>query len=99
MIKVNNAGAAAFVGTLDTTKEVLMNTVAVNINGPFFLVKAVVPVMPSGGRIINISSTASKQGFGGTSIYSATKAAIDSLTYCWAQEVCSPFKYHAWKIY
>jgi NAD(P)-dependent dehydrogenase (short-subunit alcohol dehydrogenase family) len=46
--------------------------------------------MPAGGRIINISSIASKLGLGNMPVYSSTKAALDSLTYAWAQEVRIP---------
>jgi NAD(P)-dependent dehydrogenase (short-subunit alcohol dehydrogenase family) len=43
--------------------------------------------MPTGGRIINISSIASKMGIPLLPVYGATKAALDSLTYTWASEV------------
>jgi NAD(P)-dependent dehydrogenase (short-subunit alcohol dehydrogenase family) len=59
----------------------------INVVGPIYLTKRVVPHMPSGGRIINISSIASKLGIGNMPIYGASKAALDSLTYAWAQEV------------
>jgi NAD(P)-dependent dehydrogenase (short-subunit alcohol dehydrogenase family) len=51
------------------------------------MVKNVVPVMAKGGRIINVSSIVSKTGMGAMPIYSSSKAALDSLSYCWAQEV------------
>jgi NAD(P)-dependent dehydrogenase (short-subunit alcohol dehydrogenase family) len=51
------------------------------------MIKSVVPRMPSGGRIVNISSIVSKTGMGSMPMYSSTKAALDSLTYVWAQEV------------
>lgn len=47
----------------------------------------VVPHMPPGGRIINISSISSKAGLDATPIYNASKAAVDSLSYTWAKEV------------
>lgn len=43
--------------------------------------------MPPGGRIINITSTASKLGMDDLPIYGASKAALDSLTSSWAKEV------------
>jgi 3-oxoacyl-[acyl-carrier protein] reductase len=42
--------------------------------------------MPTGSVIINISSIAAKGGAGG-SIYSATKAAMNTLTKCYAAEL------------
>jgi len=84
---VNNAGIGHYVGTLDTTKEQLEETFAVNVFGTVYVTKAVVPHMPAGGRIINITSIASKMGLDIMAAYGASKAALDSLTYSWALEV------------
>jgi NAD(P)-dependent dehydrogenase (short-subunit alcohol dehydrogenase family) len=51
------------------------------------MVRSVVPHMPSGGRIINVSSIASKMGIANMPVYGASKAALDSMTYSWAAEV------------
>lgn len=51
------------------------------------MTQAVMPYMPEGGRIINISSVASKNGDTLVPTYNATKAALDALTYAWAGEV------------
>jgi len=42
--------------------------------------------MPQGGRIVNTSSIASKMGMSQAPVYGATKAALDSLSFAWAQE-------------
>jgi NAD(P)-dependent dehydrogenase (short-subunit alcohol dehydrogenase family) len=68
--------------------EILGKLLQTNVLGPFFMVNAVVPHMPPGGRIINISSTNSKRGNTFISTYAASKAALDSLTWTWAAEVC-----------
>jgi NAD(P)-dependent dehydrogenase (short-subunit alcohol dehydrogenase family) len=44
--------------------------------------------MPRGGRIVNISSVASKLGMDILPVYGASKAALDSLSFSWAKEVC-----------
>jgi len=85
-ILVNNAGAGCVGPTLETTKEGIDLTFGVNVYGTIFLVQAVVPHMPRGGRIINISSVASKLGMDFLPIYGASKAAVDSLSYAWAKE-------------
>lgn len=77
-------------GTLDHTKEQIQEMFNTNLFGAIFMTQAVVPHMPSGGRIINISSNAAKMGMAQLPIYSATKAAIDSLSYTWAAEVYFP---------
>ena len=43
--------------------------------------------IPDGGRIINISSGAARVSMAGASVYSATKAALDTLTRIWAQDL------------
>jgi NAD(P)-dependent dehydrogenase (short-subunit alcohol dehydrogenase family) len=86
---VNNAGTGFPHSTLEISKESIESIFNVNVFGTIFLTQAVVPHMPQGGRIINISSTASKLGMDVLPIYGASKAAVDSLSYAWAKEVSS----------
>ena len=74
---------------MDITPAQLQREFGSNVFGTVYLTQAVVDIgkMPQGGRIINISSIASKQGLGGVSVYSAAKAAQDSLTASFAGEV------------
>ncbi|KAF5232582.1 hypothetical protein FAUST_8614 [Fusarium austroamericanum] len=85
-ILVNNAGVGMFGETLTANQSDITQAFDVNVKGPIFVAQAVVPVMPPGGRIINISSIASKLGDDSVPIYGASKAAIDSLTWSWAKE-------------
>lgn len=60
-----------------------------NVNGPFLMAHAAVPVMlrAGWGRIVNISmnfTTMRRQGF---SPYGPSKAALESMTTIWAQEL------------
>lgn len=73
--------------TLDISDKDMSNILDVNVFGAINLVRAAVPHMGKGGRIINIGSVASKLGMVAAPIYSASKAALDSLTYTWAREV------------
>ncbi|KAH8811309.1 hypothetical protein F5884DRAFT_749700 [Xylogone sp. PMI_703] len=84
--RVNNAAYAFVSPTLQATSEELTKIFDVNVKGPIFAAQAVVPYMPHGGRIINVSSTASKLGQDDIPVYGATKAALDSLTFSWAKE-------------
>lgn len=52
----------------------------VNFKALFNISQLVVPQMVSGSSIVNVSSLASKVGIAGHSVYSASKAAVDSLT-------------------
>lgn len=55
--------------------------------GAIYMVQATIPHIRPGGRIINISSISQKVGMIAVPIYSATKAALDSLAFTWAGEV------------
>ncbi|KAJ4138449.1 hypothetical protein NW768_002282 [Fusarium equiseti] len=87
-ILVNNAGVAHFCPiTQEPNVEELTKTFQLNVLGAFYMVHYTIAHMPSGGRIINVSSTNSKRGSGHVSTYAASKAALDSLTWSWAGEL------------
>ncbi|SPO01859.1 related to 3-oxoacyl-[acyl-carrier-protein] reductase [Cephalotrichum gorgonifer] len=87
-ILVNNAGTGFFSPiTAEPDAEQLTKVFQLNIIGPFYMVNSVVPYMPRGGRIVNISSTNSKRGNPYISTYAASKAALDNLTWTWAEEL------------
>ena len=82
-ILVNNAGIAGpnqTVWEYDTNEW--LRTINVNLNGPFYCCRAVVPRMIKGGygRIVNIASIAGKEGNPLASSYSASKAGLIALT-------------------
>ncbi|KAK9334357.1 hypothetical protein V1521DRAFT_353772, partial [Lipomyces starkeyi] len=74
--------------------EQLQHEFGLNVFGTIYLTQAVVDTgkMPNGGRIINVSSIAAKLGLEGVTVYSAAKAAQDSLTASLAGE-----EFTAWK--
>jgi 3-oxoacyl-[acyl-carrier protein] reductase len=55
---------------------------AVNVNGPFYVSRAIVPHMMAVnyGRIVNIASVAGKEGNPNASAYSTSKAAVIGMT-------------------
>lgn len=60
---------------------------AVNARALFFLTQALCPRLPSGGAVVNLSSTAGKTGTTlETAVYAATKAAVLSLTRSFAHQ-------------
>ncbi|KAI0017939.1 hypothetical protein F4780DRAFT_561209 [Xylariomycetidae sp. FL0641] len=85
-ILINNAGCNLPGGTLDASVESIQTQFSINTFAAVFMVRAVVPHMPRGGRVVNVSSVASKLGMKGIPFYSAAKAALDCLTYTWADE-------------
>lgn len=85
-ILVNNAGWATLERLQDITLEDTKKQFELNVFGPIFLTQKVSAIMAKGSVIINISSIAAKGGAGG-SVYCATKAAINTLTKCYAAEL------------
>ncbi len=87
-VLVNNAGVIRN-GTLeDTTEEAIEYQVRVNILGTINMTKACLPALKaSKGSIINVSSTLAKLPILGTSIYSATKGALEAFNRAMALEL------------
>lgn len=88
-ILVNNAGIAAFGGFLDLAPEEWERILKVNLFGPYYVTRAVLPSMiqRKTGDIINISSTAGLRGAAQTSAYSASKFGLMGLSESLMQEV------------
>jgi 3-oxoacyl-[acyl-carrier protein] reductase len=57
------------------------------MDGMFFAAKAIVPVLPAGGRLIFVSSTAGQRGEAGHADYAATKGAMISFVKSLAVEL------------
>ena len=74
-----NAGIAPFVPFEDATEAHFDQVVGVNLKGAFFTIQRALPLLSDGASIILTASVAASSGFAGTSVYSATKAALRSL--------------------
>lgn len=72
-ILVNNAGVVAFTSIQDTDAGSFDRLANVNMRSLFFVTKGVLPRMPNGGRVINLSSVVSRTYFAGLPAYAATK--------------------------
>jgi NAD(P)-dependent dehydrogenase (short-subunit alcohol dehydrogenase family) len=82
-----NAGLAvpAPLGSLtEEHVDALLNT---NIKGVVWTVQKALPLIRPGGAIILNASIVGSKGFGGWSIYSATKAAVRSFARTWASDL------------
>lgn len=86
-VTVNNAAISQYASTIDHTKEQIEDVFGTNVFGVIYMIQTVIPHMPSGGRIINISSSLAKLGYPMMPVYGASKAALDALSYAWAAEV------------
>jgi 3-oxoacyl-[acyl-carrier protein] reductase len=91
-IVVNNAGLAGKAAPVwEQTDDDWNRVLAINVTGPFFMCRAVMPHMRSRGygRVVNIASIAGKEGNPNMVAYSASKAAIIGLTKSIAKEVAT----------
>jgi len=89
-ILVNNAGLAGKAAPVwEQSDDDWHRVMAVNVHGPFYLCRAVIPHMRARGygRIVNIASVAGKEGNPNMAAYSASKAALIGLTKSIAKEV------------
>lgn len=86
-ILVNNIGGGPYGTIASTTPEEYDWTFAQNVRSPFFLTQALLPRLSDGGRVINISSAASRLAGKDFVVYSMAKAALDMFTRVLAKEL------------
>ncbi|MFF2921507.1 SDR family NAD(P)-dependent oxidoreductase [Streptomyces celluloflavus] len=86
-IVVNNAGVGVF-GPLEAVTADDFDTVfGTNVRGTFFLIQSLVPLLAQGARVINVSSSLTRHTSPATSVYSASKAAVEALSRTLAAEL------------
>lgn len=87
-ILVNNAASFPAALTVEQQAASFARTFDTNVRGTYFLTAALVPGMVARGRgsIVNVTSMVAAKGVAGASVYSASKAAVESLTRTWAVE-------------
>jgi NAD(P)-dependent dehydrogenase (short-subunit alcohol dehydrogenase family) len=90
-ILVNNAGIAASAKAIETDDALWERHLRVNLTGAFYASRAVLPAMLAArwGRIINIASTAARQGFPYVVAYVASKHGLLGLTRALAAELAA----------
>jgi len=87
-ILVNNAGLSGRTPLDGDCEDLWDRILAVNLDGPFFMLRAVLPhLRPGGGRIIQISSVLGKFGVAARSAYCASKHGVIGLTRALAPEL------------
>ena len=82
-----NAGVAKFTPLTETPEPLFDEQFDINIKGAYFMIQKAVPYLNNGASIILNTSVASSIGQPGTSVYSATKAALRSLARTAAAEL------------
>jgi 3-oxoacyl-[acyl-carrier protein] reductase len=84
-VLVNNAAVTSYTATIeDATTEDFDRLFAVNVRAPLFVIQRALPLMPDGGRIVNVSSGVT--WFARPEVvYGMTKGALNVLTRSLAQ--------------
>ena len=75
-----NAGIAKLAAFGKITEEKYDSIFNINVKGLLFTVQKALPLLPDGASIILNASIVASKGLGANSVYSATKAAVDSIT-------------------
>ena len=88
-ILVNNAGVGAFAPVADLSLDDWDRVIGTNLTGVFYCCKAGIPLLRArgGGWIVNISSLISTNPAPDSSVYGASKAALNFFTESLMQEV------------
>ncbi len=87
-VLINNAGLLGpRVPIEEYPEDEWRKVLEANLTGPFLLTKAVIPYMPEGGSIINITSGVSIEGRPRWGAYSVSKFGLEGLTQILAAEL------------
>ena len=86
-ILVNNVGGTPYANLEATTPEIYDRVLTNNVGATFWTTQAMVGRMRQNGRIVNISSAASRLALPPLLVYSMAKAAIDNFTRALAKEL------------
>lgn len=85
---VNAAGRVAFGNLVDTDDVVIEELFLINVLGPLWLIKRLVPLLQaSRGFAVNVSAVVAEQPLPGMAAYAATKAALTAADRAIAREL------------
>jgi NAD(P)-dependent dehydrogenase (short-subunit alcohol dehydrogenase family) len=80
-VLVNNAGVVQYEGIVDIDLETWRRVLDINLNGVFYGMRTMIPLMQEkGGSIVNFSSIWGIAGAAGAAAYQASKGAVRTLT-------------------
>ncbi|MFG6198515.1 SDR family NAD(P)-dependent oxidoreductase [Nonomuraea sp. JJY05] len=86
-VLVNNAGIGMSRPIEEETPEAYDRLFDVNVKGLFFLTQQLLPLIPDGGRIVNITSGVARIAFPEGIAYAMTKGAVQVFTLALAKEL------------
>ncbi|MEU8372437.1 SDR family oxidoreductase [Micromonospora sp. NPDC048894] len=86
-ILVNNAAAPPAGPLGGTTRAAFDRLFAVNVRAPYFIIERALPLLRDGGRIITISSVATRMANPGQTSFAMTKGAVETMTLALANQL------------
>ena len=97
---VNNAGITKFAAAADLdalTAEDFQRIYAVNVIGPYQMIRACVPAMKrqAAASIVNVSSISGVMGIGSSTAYVASKGALNAMTLALARSLAPGIRINA----
>jgi NAD(P)-dependent dehydrogenase (short-subunit alcohol dehydrogenase family) len=84
---VLNAGATLIATVEETTEADYDKQFDLNTKAPFFTLQKFLPLLPAGSAVVVTTTVSNVKGIASTSVYSATKAALRSMTRTFAREL------------
>jgi NAD(P)-dependent dehydrogenase (short-subunit alcohol dehydrogenase family) len=88
-VLVNNAGVGGGEPIAGSDIARWRTTIDTNVTGTYLVTRGIVPLMPIGGRIVNISSVLGRFGVPGYTAYCASKHAVIGFTRALALELAA----------
>jgi len=97
---INNAGITKYAAAADLdalTAEDFQRLYAVNVIGPYQMIRACAPAMKKqgAGAVVNISSVSGVMGIGSSTAYSASKGALNTMTLSLARALAPQIRVNA----
>ena len=86
-VLINNAGIGIAGSILDSEYQDIQNLFATNLFGPIMVTKEFLPILVSGGKIINVGSVAGDLTIPYQGYYSMSKSALDKFSECLKMEL------------
>lgn len=94
-VLVNNAGILLNKLLWEYDEDLMEKTISVNEKGVYRVTKEILPLIPQGGVIINLASSAGESGSESDPVYSASKAAVMGFTKSLAKELAPKIRVNA----
>jgi len=82
-----NAGTGKFVPTASMDEATFDDMMNINVKGVYFTVQKALPLLREGSSVVLNASIVTMLGMPGSSVYSATKAAVRSFARTWTAEI------------